>query len=458
MAKNPLTLPKPPSLWKTIGPSFILLGLALGSGEVILWPYLAAHYGVGLLWGALLGISFQYLLNTEAMRYTLAWGESVFVGFRKLSVWITLWMIISTVIPWSLPGFSTASADILTTVFPVLPTQMLMIGSLLLTGLILTLGKTLYQTMEVLEKVIVIGSLLFVLVLASLFTRPMDWQESAWGVVGRGDGWWFFPPGVAIASFLAAFAYSGGGGNLNLAQSHYIKEKGFGMGAYAPKITSLLAGGAKPVSLEGKLFDETPTNKVRWKQWWWLVTREHFFVFWVGGLVSIMMLSVLAHALVPSSTTAEGLDFIFAEASTIGNAYPGLGTLFLLLVALMLFSTQAIVLEASSRIISENILLVFFKHAHKMSLSLAFYIALWMQIGFGILLILSGLQEPRFLLTLAAVLNAGAMMVSFPLLYWLNHRRLKPDYQPKFARKIGLIAAFIFFAVLVTITLRNFQI
>jgi hypothetical protein len=106
-------LPVAPSLWRSIGPSFILLGLALGSGELILWPYLTANYGLGLLWGALLGITLQFVLNTETMRYTLAWGESVFVGFRRLSRVIPLWFVLSTLIPWSLPGFSSASAELL---------------------------------------------------------------------------------------------------------------------------------------------------------------------------------------------------------------------------------------------------------------------------------------------------------------------------------------------------------
>ena len=82
-------LPTPPKLIHIIGPSFILLGLALGSGELIMWPYLSAVWGLGLLWGGFLGITFQYVLNLEIMRYSLAWGESVFVGFRKLSKWLS---------------------------------------------------------------------------------------------------------------------------------------------------------------------------------------------------------------------------------------------------------------------------------------------------------------------------------------------------------------------------------
>ena len=77
-------LPKPPSLKNIIGPSFILLGLGLGSGEVILWPNLTSNYGMGIIWAAVVGILLQYFINMEVERYTLATGETVFVGFNTL--------------------------------------------------------------------------------------------------------------------------------------------------------------------------------------------------------------------------------------------------------------------------------------------------------------------------------------------------------------------------------------
>ena len=40
------TFPKAISFYKILGPSIILLGLGLGSGEVILWPYLVSNYGL----------------------------------------------------------------------------------------------------------------------------------------------------------------------------------------------------------------------------------------------------------------------------------------------------------------------------------------------------------------------------------------------------------------------------
>ena len=47
--------PKPIPFRKLIGPSFVILALGLGSGEVILWPYLASNYGLGIAWGGTSG-------------------------------------------------------------------------------------------------------------------------------------------------------------------------------------------------------------------------------------------------------------------------------------------------------------------------------------------------------------------------------------------------------------------
>src|SRR4030066_1852869 len=98
LSKN--ELPDPPRLSKLIGPSFILLGLGLGSGELILWPYLASNFGLGIIWGAVIGITLQFFLNMEIERYTLVTGESVFVGLaRKLKVVAPVCFILSTFIP-----------------------------------------------------------------------------------------------------------------------------------------------------------------------------------------------------------------------------------------------------------------------------------------------------------------------------------------------------------------------
>ena len=436
----------------TIGPSFVLLGLALGSGELILWPYLAARYGLGLLWGGLLGITFQFILNTETMRYSLAWGESVFVGFRKLARWIPLWFIFSTFIPWSLPGFSSATAQITISFFPALNETWVAIGFLLLVGVILSVGKTLYKTIEFVQRTVIFISLPLIAYLTWLFSGAAEWQELGWGLIGRGDGWWFFPQGIALTAFLGAFAYSGGGGNLNLAQSYYVKEKGFGMGKYAAKIKSLFSPDKGEIPVTGGRFTDTAHNRRLWKKWWRLVNIEHWLVFWLLGFLTIVVLAILAKTLVFGTDVSEGLTFLYAEAAAIrSQSSVMLGNVFLMVAGLMLFSTHLGILESSSRIISENIFL-FFSNKRKTNLSFGFYMALWLQIGLGIIIYLIGWQEPRFLLTLSAVLNAAAMMIAFPLVFWLNKRYLPQYYHPSLWRKLLMGAAFVFFVILVAVT------
>ncbi|MFH2118185.1 MAG: Nramp family divalent metal transporter, partial [Candidatus Paceibacterota bacterium] len=182
---------------------------------------------------------------------------------------------------------------------------------------------------------------------------------------------------------------------------------------------------------------------------------EHFLVFWLLGFLTIVVLAILSKTLIYGNEVGEGLAFLYAEAAVItSQSHALLGNVFLLVAGMMLFSTHLGILESSSRIISENIFL-FFSNQKKTNLSFGFYTALWLQIGLGIVIYLVGWQEPRFLLTLSAVLNAAAMMVAFPLVFWLNKKHLPKAYQPHWLRLFLMLAAFIFFVILVGVTFLN---
>ncbi len=74
-------MPEPLSLGKMLGPSVILAGLGVGSGEYILWPFIASNIGLVFMWGAVAGVTLQFFLNMEIERYTLATGGTAVVGF-----------------------------------------------------------------------------------------------------------------------------------------------------------------------------------------------------------------------------------------------------------------------------------------------------------------------------------------------------------------------------------------
>ncbi len=445
-------LPEPITLRQSIGPSIILLGLALGSGELIMWPYLVSRYGLGIIWGGLLGITFQYFLNTEIMRYSLARGESVFVGWRRFGRLIPAWFVFSTVIPWALPGFVLASATMLNHTFPFLPINITASMLILITGIIISSGKTLYKTMETVQKTLLSIGVPFVSLLAIYLARSTDWSALFAGFIGIGDKYHFLPDGVAIGAFLGAFAYSGGGGNLNLAQSYYIKEKGMGMGKYGVGIKALLAGNSSH-RLDGSFFELTASNLSRYRRWWRLISTEHLLVFWGVGIFAISMLALLSAATSRGVESSGGLTFFFREAEMIGNAiHPWVGSIFVLTGALMLFTTQLGVLESASRIIAENVLLLKHNVTDEVNASKMFYVVLWAELAFSAIFLFSGVAEPRSLLTFGAILNAAAMMVAFCLILFLNLREMPKILRPPLPRVIILITAALFFAYFVAQT------
>lgn len=69
-------MPEPVSLRKMVGPGVILAGLALGSGEFILWPYITYQSAFVFFWACVLGVVTQYFINMEITRWSLATGES----------------------------------------------------------------------------------------------------------------------------------------------------------------------------------------------------------------------------------------------------------------------------------------------------------------------------------------------------------------------------------------------
>ena len=91
-------LPDPQPLRKYLGASVILLATALGSGELIIWPYITSQAGVGLLWLAFVGFSAQYFINMEVERYTLATGETAVTGFSRMWLGWGIIFILTTIL------------------------------------------------------------------------------------------------------------------------------------------------------------------------------------------------------------------------------------------------------------------------------------------------------------------------------------------------------------------------
>ena len=79
-----------------LGPGIVMAGLAIGSGELIMWPWITSVVGAQLLWAAAIGIFLQLWVNIEIGRWSIVTGESPFTGMArvlKLMVFLFVFVI-----------------------------------------------------------------------------------------------------------------------------------------------------------------------------------------------------------------------------------------------------------------------------------------------------------------------------------------------------------------------------
>ena len=107
-------MPLFPGFLALLGPGIIWMGVAQGSGELILWPYLIAKYGLGFLCLLIPACLLQYPVTYEIGRYTAITGESVWKGFVRLHplFGLVMWIAMLVTFIW-LAAYVSASGTAL---------------------------------------------------------------------------------------------------------------------------------------------------------------------------------------------------------------------------------------------------------------------------------------------------------------------------------------------------------
>ena len=138
--------------------------------------------------------------------------------------------------------------------------------------------------------------------------------------------------------------FAGAGGANNLVQSNWIREKGFGMGAYVPKIESPVTGEPEPAPTTGSMVRQDEENIGRFNGWFKVANKEQLVSFWAICLASIIVFSVLAYSTVYGKNLSDEADFDFIKgegevlkdvvAPWFGTFFWIFGSISLVLVAL----------------------------------------------------------------------------------------------------------------------------
>jgi hypothetical protein len=446
-------LPAPVPLRAMVGPSVILVGLSIGSGEFVLWPRLTAEWGFALFWACWIGVTIQFFLNMEIERWTLATGESAVVGFVRLSRAFGPIFLVCATVPWVWPGWATGGATLLSWELPV-PVTATAIAGLVACGAILSIGPVVYRTVERLQLVLVTGIFACLLVLSLRVVELDTVRALLAGAVRVGH----VPDGIHLPMLLGALAFAGAGGSVNLAQSNYIKDKGYGMGRWIGRITSPFTGREESDSEVGKVFLPTGESLERWRVWWRRSNLEHFFSFYLLALVSLALFCLLAASLLPPGAgVGEGLSFVRAEALALDARFgPAARVAFIATGVAVLFSTELALLDAVARVSADLLKVAASLHLGvELSLSRMYFAVVWALIGFGALVLLVGFDQPLTLLVLSAALNGAVMFLYSGLLLWLNLRSFQGALRPHPVRVAALVVSLGFFGYFSALTVLD---
>ena len=437
-------MPEPLPLRKVLGPSVILAGVGVGSGEYILWPYISANAGIGFLYLAVIGVTIQYFLNMEIERYTLATGETAIAGFaRSWKPWGILFCFFA-VIPNIWPGWGTAGATTLSYLIGGSPTVIAVLV-LIAIGVALTTSPVVYRALETAEFFKVGLTIVFLAVAVVAAIGLSEWgglkeNVSNFGTLPTDD--------VAISTLLAGLVFAGAGGANNLVQSNWIREKGFGMGAYIPRIESPITGEPEAAPSTGSMVRQDEENINRFKGWFRVANKEQLVSFWAICVCSIIIFSVLAYATVYGKDISEEADFAFiqGEGEVLKEVVaPWFGTFFWIFGSISLILVALGVVDYVARLVADVLKTLHLRENERWSESTIYASIVWTMCLLGVVVLASGFDQPLVLLVLSACLNGIVMFIYSILLIKLNRGGLPPAIQVRGARLGMLMFAVLFY-------------
>jgi hypothetical protein len=439
-------LPEPVPFRKVVGASVIILATAIGSGEFVLWPYITSQVGLVFIWAAIVGFLIQFFINMEVERYTLATGETALTGFTRLwKPWGVLFIVFALCQNFW-PGWATGAATTLTFVFGGGDVVTITVLALISIGVALTASPVVYQTVEKAMGLMVVAIMAFVVIAVVMAT-----DGGAWGDLATSFTAPEIPVGgeLTIALLLGALAFAGAGGANNLVQSNYIRDKNMGMGQRIPHIVSPVTGEEEAAAPYGYTFTVNDENMRRWRGWWSVANKEQFITFFLIGVTSLIVLSVLTYATVGvGANLGEDFAFIQAEGNALKDAIaPWFGTAFWICGAIALFSTNLGILDYTSRLIADQVKVSAASQSSFWSESKIYFAAVWTMITFGCIVLLSGLEQPLLLLVISSSIAGVMMFIYSILLIQLNRRALPGEIKIRGTR-LGVMAfSVVFFGI-----------
>ena len=440
------TMPKrTQSFWQIAGPGAVLVGLAIGVGEIVVWPRIMAEYGSTVAWAAVLGVFLQLWINLEIGRWTISTGETPFTGFSRIWTGFAPIFLILIILGYLVPGWARASG---------LALKALIVGpfgygsdtfwtaiTFSMAAIILFGPKIVYQSVErCVEILVIIVTVGLICVVIAVGSKEV-WKDLGIGIISVGKT----HPDISVKTLFSALVFAGVGGASNLFYSFYLRDKNIGMGKRIPRLTNPLRGRSEAAPSNGFLFEETEENISRFKSWWNYIKKDQIIFFWLLSTFTIILFMFGALAvLTPRGIVPAPGTLIWDEAIVLKEIWGDIGkNIFLLVGVAALFGTQLVILDGVSRSFAD-IIYTNVKSAKRRDVSWWYLTVCLSWIVFGC--IITYVMDNRGVTDLGFIFNAGymagfAMAVYVPLLLYMNHRFLPKSAKPGILCTIMMIIA-----------------
>ena len=341
------------SFWRMTGPSAILVGLSIGAGEMIVWPWITAQFGSTMMWAAALGLFLQVWVNLEIGRWAVVTGENPYTGFARIWGGYIHFFLFLGFIGVFLPGWARLSGAALKAVVygPDGPGADWMWTAITFIAVAIVLfgPRTMYTAVErmviFLVAMITIGLIIVAFQVGTMETvKEMGRGILNFGRIELNDNFTF-------ARFFGAVVFAGAGGTGNLYYAFYLRDKNIGMGARIPKLLNPLREKKRSDIQTGFIYPDNPENAGRFKSWFRFVMLDQtMYFFLLNGITMFLFMFGALAVLYPKGIVPEEGRLIWDMGQILEESMGKTGRyMFLVIGMATMFSTQLVVVDGASR-------------------------------------------------------------------------------------------------------------
>ena len=419
---------------KWLGPGFLWMVSAAGSGELLFTPRVGALYGYTLVWALVTAVMLKWFINREIGRFTVCTGETVIDGFARLPG-PRNWALYVILVPQlfvavtSIAGLAGSAATALILALPG-DIRIWTIASILLSTALVLIGK-----FKAVEKVATL--LAVVLGLAAIVAAAFVIKDFK----GLAEGFAFkLPENARFDEILPWLGFMLSGAAGMIWYSFWIRAKKYGLQN---------EDGKHKVRLSND-------DKDKLKLWLKQMTADNTVAV-VGTLIITFSFLVLGTELLkPKGLIPEENKVAEVLGQLLGQLWGPVGFWFMITAIFIGFWDTVLsdqdgfgrMFSGGARVLLKNVR--WGKNIPVKNLNKFFVIVLVTIIPIGLYLIMG---EPVGLLKIAGAIEACHIPFLVALILYLNHKELPPELKAGRFTTIMTVVAGLFFVAFAVVYL-----